>query len=164
MHLLSTILSSYNTPPGKGLPIGNLTSQHCANFYLSDMDHIIKEKLRIPGYIRYMDDFVLWADTRTALTDALAKISSFLKNEKALSLKQQTIGKVKNGLPLLGFRITPNGIYLSSKKKQRTRRKMKEIEQEGQIPEKQAQRLISVLAHIEISRCRRFRTACFQEK
>ena len=55
------------TPPGKGLPIGNLTSQYFANFHLSGLDHFIKERLRIRGYVRYMDDLVLLADEKQPL-------------------------------------------------------------------------------------------------
>jgi retron-type reverse transcriptase len=43
--------------PGKGLPIGNLTSQYFANLYLGELDHLVKERLRCKGYVRYMDDF-----------------------------------------------------------------------------------------------------------
>jgi hypothetical protein len=49
---------------GRGLPIGNLLSQHLANLYLGHLDHWIKETLRVRGYVRYMDDFVLWAEDK----------------------------------------------------------------------------------------------------
>jgi hypothetical protein len=50
-----------------GLPIGNLTSQFFANVLLDGVDHFVKEELRIPGYVRYCDDLVLFADDKEAL-------------------------------------------------------------------------------------------------
>ena len=53
--------------PGKGIPIGNLTSQHFANLYLGEMDHFVKERLRVAGYLRYMDDFLFFGPTKSFL-------------------------------------------------------------------------------------------------
>ena len=53
------IIDSYHTQEGKGLPIGNLTSQYFANHYLAISDHFVKEQLKIKAYVRYMDDMVL---------------------------------------------------------------------------------------------------------
>ncbi len=66
------------TTPGKGIPIGNLTSQHFANFYLTGLDHFIKNYLRIEGYVRYMDDLVLLADEKETLWGAAANIDAYL--------------------------------------------------------------------------------------
>ncbi len=51
----------------RGLPIGNLTSQFFANVYLNPLDHFVKHELRVKGYVRYMDDFLLFGDDRAAL-------------------------------------------------------------------------------------------------
>lgn len=51
----------------RGLPIGNLTSQFLANVYLNPLDHFVKHDLRIKGYVRYLDDFLLFADDRARL-------------------------------------------------------------------------------------------------
>lgn len=59
LQLLFMIIDSYEVTPGKGLPLGNQTSQWFALFYLDGMDRIIKEKMHIKYYSRYMDDFVL---------------------------------------------------------------------------------------------------------
>lgn len=61
-----------------GLPIGNLTSQFFANVLLDPIDHFIKEDLRVPGYVRYADDLVLFADDPSRLRDARAKLSERL--------------------------------------------------------------------------------------
>jgi retron-type reverse transcriptase len=51
----------------KGLPIGNLTSQFFANLYLNPLDHFIKQTLRCPAYLRYVDDFALFSNSRRQL-------------------------------------------------------------------------------------------------
>lgn len=62
----------------QGLPIGNQTSQFFANIYLSPLDHFVKEILRIQGYLRYVDDFLLFAHAKTALWEAKARIEEYL--------------------------------------------------------------------------------------
>ena len=44
----------------RGLPIGNLTSQFWANCYLNPFDHFVKRELGCPGYVRYVDDLLLF--------------------------------------------------------------------------------------------------------
>ena len=78
LHLFERIIESYSTPPGRGVPIGSLTSQHFGNFYLASLDRWVKERLRVRGYVRYMDDFALWADTSCALKIHLSEVGNFL--------------------------------------------------------------------------------------
>ena len=56
----TAIIDSYENSPGRGLPIGNLTSQFFANHYLGVLDHHCKQSLGCRRYVRYMDDFVVW--------------------------------------------------------------------------------------------------------
>lgn len=56
LDLIDKIIDSTD----KGVPIGNYTSQWFANFFLQDLDHYIKEELKVPYYLRYMDDMVLF--------------------------------------------------------------------------------------------------------
>ncbi len=69
LDLFGRIIASYEVTPGRGVPIGSLTSQHFANFYLAGLDRFVKEGLRAGGYVRYMDDFVVWDENRTRLAD-----------------------------------------------------------------------------------------------
>lgn len=69
-----------------GLPIGNYTSQWFANFYLQDFDHYVKEQLRIPVYVRYMDDMVLIGPNKRKLEEAVVLIRKYLKDEMKLDL------------------------------------------------------------------------------
>jgi RNA-directed DNA polymerase len=70
------------------VPIGNLISQHLANFYLGRFDHWIKEIRKIKGYVRYMDDFLLFSHERRRLKLELEEIIRFLQNDLSLKLKE----------------------------------------------------------------------------
>jgi hypothetical protein len=61
-----------------GLPIGNLTSQFFGNYYLNPLDHFIKETLRCKAYVRYVDDFVLFSDSKLQLREWKENIRIFL--------------------------------------------------------------------------------------
>lgn len=104
--------------PGKGLPIGNLTSQHMANLYLSRLDHFVQERLGLKGYLRYMDDFLLFAEDKNSLLHSLQKIRDFLADSLHLELKEKVSAPtpVSEGVPFLGFRIFPHLIRMESDK------------------------------------------------
>jgi RNA-directed DNA polymerase len=89
----------------RGIPIGSLTSQWFANLVLDRLDHHVKETLRIPGYVRYMDDFVLFCDERERLRRALDDVRSFLTTTFRLELKDRAriLAPAREGLPFLGF-------------------------------------------------------------
>lgn len=65
-----------------GLPIGFYTSQWFANFFLQDFDHFVKEKLHIKCYVRYVDDIVLFGNSKKQLHNAFLEIKKFLESEK----------------------------------------------------------------------------------
>ncbi|MEZ4599557.1 MAG: reverse transcriptase/maturase family protein [Syntrophotaleaceae bacterium] len=120
LALLERIFDSYETCPGKGLPIGNLVSQHMANFYLGYLDHWLKEERRVPGYVRYMDDFVLFADEKQRLLQELAQIRRFLEERLQLALKDNVqLNRCRRGLPFLGFRVLPGSIRLAPRSRRR---------------------------------------------
>ncbi|MCA6544698.1 MAG: RNA-directed DNA polymerase, partial [Pseudanabaena sp. M074S1SP2A07QC] len=64
----------------RGLPIGNLTSQWFANIYLSGFDHFVKEQLKVKKYLRYVDDFALFADDRYFLQESQMAIVEYLNS------------------------------------------------------------------------------------
>jgi len=109
------------SPSGKGLPIGNLTSQHFANHYLTPLDHFIKEKLRAPGYVRYMDDFLVFSDSKSFLRDAHERIREFVENDLKLKLKSEATvhAPVSEGIPFLGLRLWPQLLRLDGSGKRR---------------------------------------------
>lgn len=85
-----------------GLGIGNMTSQILAIFYLNDMDHFIKEKLKIKCYLRYQDDFVLFHESKAYLKYCLSEIKKFLKKEHLVLNNKTRIYKNTNQFIFLG--------------------------------------------------------------
>lgn len=92
-----------------GLSIGAMTSQILAIFYLNDMDHFIKETLKIKYYVRYQDDFLLFHPSKKYLKYCLSEINSFLEKEKLKLNKKTRIYKNTNNFIFLGR--TSNGKY-----------------------------------------------------
>jgi retron-type reverse transcriptase len=85
-QLAARALGERCPPAGQGLPLGSWFSQWCGNFYLDSLDHFVKRTLKIPGYQRYMDDFVLFADDKTQLIEARTAIAAWLHEARALDL------------------------------------------------------------------------------
>ena len=91
--------------PGKGIPVGNLTSQLFANIYLTELDKYMKEELKIHYYMRYMDDFLVLSDDKAYLREILAKTENFLNNVLLLKLNPKTcIFKITQGIDFVGYR------------------------------------------------------------
>ena len=138
------------TSPSCGLPIGNLTSQFFANLYLSPLDHFVLEQLKPKGYVRYMDDMVIFADSVAELKAAFTEIRCFCCERLNLLLKEPVFGKTVHGVPFLGWRITSKGIFLLGKTKRRMKAKLHEIQrdyEEGKISEeKMCERARAVFA------------------
>ena len=113
--------------PGKGVPIGNLTSQYFANLYLGELDHFVKERLCIPGYLRYMDDFAMFADGKPRLHRALAAVREFLHGTLHLELREERtlLAPVTQGVLFLGFRVFPGLVRLDGRKLARLRRRVR---------------------------------------
>lgn len=86
----------------KGLGIGNMTSQILAIFYLNDLDHYIKEKLKIKYYVRYQDDFLLFHKSKTYLQECFKKISEFLDKEKLYLNNKSRLYSYKDNFMFLG--------------------------------------------------------------
>ena len=93
----------------RGLPIGNLTSQFWANCLLNPLDHYIQRELRCQGYVRYVDDLLLFNDDKQTLWAWKRAIQKFLAGLRlALHERESTVYPVNNGIPFLGFRIYPD--------------------------------------------------------
>lgn len=92
-----------------GLPIGNLTSQFLANVYLNELDQFVTKTLGLNGYGRYVDDFVIFANSKEELRLCRDKIKNFLKEELSLTLhpKKTQIQKTAHGIPFVGYYIKP---------------------------------------------------------
>lgn len=111
----------------KGLPIGNLTSQLFANFYLNDIDRLIKEDLKIKGYVRYMDDLLIFADTKEELREVKTSLASLLKECRLnLNNKKTYIIDLKDGIAYLGFHIYKERIKILRGNLKRFEHRMRE--------------------------------------
>ena len=93
----------------QGLYIGSMTSQILAIFYLNDLDHFIKETLKIKYYVRYQDDFLLFHKDKNYLKNCLAQIQQFLAKEKLTLNAKTRIYKNTNNFLFLGRNV--NGKY-----------------------------------------------------
>lgn len=108
LRLIKIILDNHNTPvPGKGMPLGNLTSQFFANVYLNELDQFVKHELKAEYYIRYVDDFVILHHNPEVLRVYQKRINQFLQERLALELHpdKSRIQRLRQGVGFLGFRI-----------------------------------------------------------
>lgn len=108
LQLIKTILNNHNFKvQGKGMPLGNLTSQFFANVYLNELDYYIKHNLKVKYYIRYVDDFVILDDSKEKLHLYKWLIENFLKQRLKLELhpEKSKIIPLHNGVNLLGFKV-----------------------------------------------------------
>lgn len=112
----------------RGLPIGNLTSQFWANVYLNGFDQFVKRVLKCEAYLRYVDDFLLFSDSkkqlwewRAALIDRLAKL------RLTLHLNQAEVFPCRTGIPFLGFRIYPDYRRVKRRKVVQYRRRLRRL-------------------------------------
>lgn len=128
--LLLEVIDSFHSEYGlgKGIPIGNLTSQIFANIYLNELDKIIKQDLQIKYYIRYADDFIIVSDKVDYLKQLISQINMFLKTQLKLSIHQDKIiiRKTHQGIDFLGYIVLPYYILPRAKTKRRMFKKLKE--------------------------------------
>ena len=105
--------SLFGVPPDCGLPIGNLTSQVFANFYLDGLDHFCKHDLGLRWYGRYVDDIVVVHQDRAFLAALVPRIRDWLSRERLLDLHPRKIRLQHHskGLPFLGAYILPGRVY-----------------------------------------------------
>lgn len=112
----------------RGLPIGNLTSQFFANVLLDRIDHFVKETLRVPGYVRYADDLLLFADDKAALHAWRAAIEGELAGLRLRLHPEKTqIRPAAAGVTFLGWRMTPASMRLSQRSVRRFSRRLKQL-------------------------------------
>ena len=105
--LIKRILTNFDSKiGGKGMPLGNLTSQFFANVYLNHLDYFVKHKLKAKYYLRYVDDFVILHENRTVLENYKEKISNYLKNLRLeLHPDKSKITELRDGITFLGYRV-----------------------------------------------------------
>ena len=106
IELIKIVLDNFESPEGKGLPLGNYTSQFFANVYLNHLDYFVKHSLKAKYYIRYVDDFVILHKDKKVLLEFRSKIEKYLKFLKLeLHQDKSEIHALRNGITFLGYRI-----------------------------------------------------------
>ena len=149
LNLLERIIRAHANAPGCGLPIGALTSQHLANVYLDPCDRCATDLGRCGGYVRYMDDLVVWDDDRERLRQILADLTTTAAT-LGLAFKPPRLNRSTHGLSFLGWRIFPDVRHLDQRGRERLARRWAWLDAawaSGAIAETEAQeRMLACLA------------------
>lgn len=108
--LLELVVRSFEHSPGKGMPLGNLTSQLFANVYMDSLDKFVKHKLKAKYYLRYADDFLVLSSDPSQLLGYFVEMNSFLKEKLRLQIHQNktSLRKLSQGIDFVGYVALPH--------------------------------------------------------
>lgn len=162
LYWLEKLVRGHRTEDGRGLPIGCLTSQHLANFYLGLLDRHCQRQPGVIAYVRYMDDFVCWSQDKDTLVAVGKDIESCVAELLGLALKHPPSPQpTARGMDFLGYRIFPSHTTLSRRSKLRYRRRLKSVAAQhhcGTLTEAEVQqRLTAMTAFVLPTRSHHFR-------
>lgn len=141
VQLLATVTQSFHsTEVGKGLPLGNLTSQLFVNIYMNEFDQFVKHRLKAKYYIRYADDFVILSTNRGELTMTRQKVKDFLTERLKLLLhpSKVSIETFASGVDFLGW------VHFPKHRVMRTATKRKMF---ARVSEKNVTSYLGLLSH-----------------
>ncbi|MBK4722107.1 RNA-directed DNA polymerase [Azospirillum sp. YIM DDC1] len=163
LALFARIVDAHHDSPGKGLPIGALTSQHFANAYLGGLDRFLLERCKVRGMVRSMDDLVWWGDDKAAVRAVMADVRHYVGDELDLAVKEPVrIGRSRPGLAFCGYRVVPGRLLLSRRRKRRyaiARRRWEAAFLAGRIGAREVQAgccgALAITAHAEAAAWRR---------
>jgi len=142
MAVLENIVRSVDGP--RGMPIGNLTSQWLGNLYLNDLDMFVKHHMHVRDYIRYCDDFCLFADDRETLRRWRDTLREYLGQELDLVFSKSFILPTDAGINFIGYRHFKTHVVLTKAGARKMKRKMR-----------------GLIAHMDVSARTRSRLAAF---
>jgi retron-type reverse transcriptase len=156
----------------RGIPIGNQTSQFFANVYLDPLDHFVKDRLGVRGYVRYVDDLLVFSNNKHDLADVRERIRDFLRRLRLkLHPTKNVIFPVQEAIGFLGYRVFPTHRLLPKENVWRFRRRVRQMQRdyaEWRVSFAAIyQRLMSWNGHARQAntyrlRCRLFDTISFQ--
>lgn len=157
LSLLDRIVRCHEAAPGKGLPIGALTSQHLANAYLAPLDRFLAADMRCAAAVRYMDDVVVFCRYPFDARSILARMKEFLAERLFLQVKPSSvIQRTTHGVAFCGFRALPGSLRLSRRRRRRftaARLRWESLRAAGQISDRDFRGGIaaaySVVAHAD---------------
>ncbi|MEK7528426.1 MAG: reverse transcriptase/maturase family protein, partial [Patescibacteria group bacterium] len=140
IKLLHAIIDSFHTQAGKGIPLGNVTSQLFSNIYMNPFDQYMKRTAMAKYYLRYADDFVVLSRDRNYLEELISKMRNFLYDSLRLEMHPAKISirKWTHGIDFLGYVSFPYYAILRTKTKKRMLKKMRKrraLFQQGVITE-----------------------------
>lgn len=140
-----TIESFQSTGPGKGLPLGNLTSQLLVNVYMNEFDQFVKHRLKQKHYIRYADDFVIMHYDKVILMEVLPKVHDFLEERLKLLLHPDKIflKTAASGVDFLGWVHFPHHHVLRTTTKKRMFKKIRDSAEKPEV----VQSYLGLLSH-----------------
>jgi len=125
--LIKRVVESFqSTGLGKGLPLGNLTSQLLVNVYMNEFDQFVKHGLKQKYYLRYADDFIIMHHDRGVLLEVLFKVYDFLEERLKLTLHPNKISlkTASSGVDFLGWVHFPDHRVLRTTTRQRMERRL----------------------------------------
>jgi retron-type reverse transcriptase len=117
----------------RGLPIGNLTSQFWANCYLTPFDHFVKRELRCPGYVRYVDDALLFGDDPGELSGWLDALTARLARFRLTIHLNAQPHRTAGGFPFLGFVVYPDHRRVKRRKVVAYYRRLRRAVAQGEV-------------------------------
>lgn len=110
----------------RGIPIGNQTSQFFANVYLDGLDHYVKETLRVPGYVRYVDDLLMFDSEKSRLYEVRAAIVEYCEGLRLrLHPRKCFIAPATAGFSFLGYRLFPTYRRIDADNVRRFKRRLR---------------------------------------
>ena len=132
---------------GRGLPIGNLTSQFFANIYLNELDQFITKKLGFSRYLRYVDDFVVISSDQEKLRSSIRLIDDFLRERLNLKLHPHKIylQPISSGIDYLGYFIKSTHLLVRQKVVRRFKNKLHRISSAKNLSQEQIERVLPMV-------------------
>jgi RNA-directed DNA polymerase len=146
ISLIKIVVDSFeSTEKGKGLPLGNLTSQLLVNIYMNEFDQWMKHNLKIKWYARYADDFVILSRDKNQLIELIPKIAGFLDEHLKLRLHPEKVytKTFSSGVDFLGWVHFPDCRTLRTTTKKRMFKKLKVSEENRDV----LQSYLGLLSH-----------------
>lgn len=122
LWLLDDIINSF--PGETNVPIGNYTSQWFGNLYLNELDMFVKYNLKCRDYLRYCDDFCLFADDKKYLNECAREIEEYLWARLKLKYSKCRLFPVSLGVDFLGYRHFPQYILLRKSTAKRVKKRL----------------------------------------
>ncbi|HEX4612906.1 MAG TPA: reverse transcriptase/maturase family protein [Urbifossiella sp.] len=157
LGLIGRMIDSHHAAPGKGLPIGSLVSQALANAYLNPLDRFLLETRRACGFVRYMDDFLVWDTSKERATGHVRAVREFLGERLALTLKDPPqVNRSDHGVTVCGYRVHAGALLLAKSRRKRFRAARAYWDKQfaaGRIDDLERQRgmdsALSIIAHAD---------------